>query len=396
MKTVVEFIDSCQLENVISALKFKPEKVVYIGFNEQECLRELEIIKDFFKLRGDSIKVENVTVNRYNYAEIVQTLKRVARENPECAFDLTGGKELALVAMGEVYASEKMPMFQVDIPANKVIKVASCQNLGSVENAVLSIEESVALNGGKVLESKRWNINKEFVTDINAVWTVAKKDFTEWNNDVKRLCAMEKNHARVAEYGYYEIDTEDENCNPDYEFINRLNQTGIIVDYKRISGGFSYSYKDSIVREILLKSGNILELYTYWAANEIAKADTGFFDFIETGVMVDWGTEEMKKGQLCRTANEIDVVMMRDTVPIFVSCKCGKVGKEALYELDTVTEQLGGKYAKKILVATDISNSPSSKTLFLKRAEDMNIKVITDVHRMSFEEFKQMLSEAAR
>ena len=52
--------------------------------------------------------------------------------------------------------------------------------------------------------------------------------------------------------------------------------------------------------------------------------------------------------------NEIDVLTMAGNIPTFISCKNGKLdtnGKlHALYELETVAQRFGGKYARKVLV----------------------------------------------
>ena len=72
--------------------------------------------------------------------------------------------------------------------------------------------------------------------------------------------------------------------------------------------------------------------------------------------------------------NEIDVLALKGNVPVFISCKTGKMGPSntlhALYELQTVAERFGGKYAKKVLVT---SRMPAD--VYIKRAEEMNIEI---------------------
>ena len=96
------------------------------------------------------------------------------------------------------------------------------------------------------------------------------------------------------------------------------------------------------------------------------------------------------------TRNEIDIFVMRDLVPVFVSCKNGEVHKEALYELNTVAEKFGGEYAKKVLVCTYISYSKSSREYILQRARDMKIEVVEDVDLLSGEEFLQEIRKRIR
>ena len=34
MKTLIEILDGCQVENIISALRIKPEKIIFVGFKQ--------------------------------------------------------------------------------------------------------------------------------------------------------------------------------------------------------------------------------------------------------------------------------------------------------------------------------------------------------------------------
>ena len=80
---------------------------------------------------------------------------------------------------------------------------------------------------------------------------------------------------------------------------------------------------------------------------------------------------------------------------MFISCKNGSVGDDELYKLHTVAERFGGRYAKKVLVASEIPKSQKSLEYFMRRAEDMNITVINDVYMMSDEQIKNKLRALA-
>ena len=72
--------------------------------------------------------------------------------------------------------------------------------------------------------------------------------------------------------------------------------------------------------------------------------------------------------------NEIDVLSLKGNIPVFISCKTGKMGPSkalhALYELETVANRIGGKYARKVLVT-----SRPLADVYLKRAQEMGIEV---------------------
>ena len=72
---------------------------------------------------------------------------------------------------------------------------------------------------------------------------------------------------------------------------------------------------------------------------------------------------------------------MKGVVPVFISCKNGIIPGDELYKLNTVAEQFGSEYARKVLVATDMGKAAKSRKYFLERARDMGIQIIEDVHK---------------
>ena len=114
------------------------------------------------------------------------------------------------------------------------------------------------------------------------------------------------------------------------------------------------------------------------------------------GVGIDWdGVVHDPVRRVAETRNEIDVVLMHGTTPLFISCKNGNIGEEELYKLNTVARRFGGPYAKKMLIATDLDRkSPTANRAFIQRAWDMDIFLVTDAAELSGEEWKQIFRQA--
>ena len=95
----------------------------------------------------------------------------------------------------------------------------------------------------------------------------------------------------------------------------------------------------------------------------------------------------------CRltTLNEIDIILRAGVNTIFISCKNGQIPQEELYKLDAVANEFGGENVKKVLLATYLGKSDASKNRFVKRAEDMDIIFIDNVHQMRSAAFKGMV-----
>ena len=82
---------------------------------------------------------------------------------------------------------------------------------------------------------------------------------------------------------------------------------------------------------------------------------------------------------------------MKGLVAFFISCKNGSVGDDELYKLNTVAERFGGKYAKKVLVSTEIDALGRTSEYIRARMKDMNIRSIDNVDEMPDDAFEKEL-----
>ena len=78
------------------------------------------------------------------------------------------------------------------------------------------------------------------------------------------------------------------------------------------------------------------------------------------------------------TENEIDVLAMHGMIPVFISCKNGYVDIDELYKLNTVAQQFGSGYAKKVLIASSLNKETGFGDDLADRAEAMGIRVLAN------------------
>ncbi len=405
MKTIVELFDKCQIENIIACLEYKPEKIVFLGFKEVMTKKKINDLKRFLELRNLDVQIETEVVGRYDYEGIVSKLNTIIDNNEDCYFDLTGGKELVLTAMGEVSASRNVPMFQFNVRTGSLIRVKNCDTLPQETKKFMNIDEIVALNGGSVIcnqpDDFKWNLTGDFKNDIRNMWDICRKNSGLWNRQSKVFENFEK-YGKLDESLTVTADIEHlKRCKQDVllnsRIISELTSKGIIFDYVYKDGKVSFRYKNTQVHKCVTKAGNILELYAYMTAHKISEECPEFYDDIDIGIYVDWdgvihdGTTKERD-----TVNEVDIILMRDLIPVFVSCKNGEFHKESLYELDIVAKKFGGGYAKKIMLTTYITNDSESKKYIMQRAKDMNIDIIDGVHLMDDVEFMETLKKRVK
>ncbi len=405
IKTLIELFDACQIENVIAGLRFLPQKIVFVGFKEVMTKKRISDLERFFELRGLDILLEYEIVGRYDYEFIYNKLNNIIDKNEDCCFDLTGGKELVLTAMGAVSALRDVPMLQFNVRTGNMIRVSHCDDIVETEKSTMTINESVVLNGGSIVYDDKnefkWELNPEFQRDIETIWAICKKNCGLWNRQSNVFESFEKfgiiddEHKVSVDLKRMKEGKNDTLLNA--RIINELTKNNLITDYTLEDDMLSFKYKNNQIRQCISKAGNILELYVYKTAQEIAAEDPSYYDDIDIGIFVDWdGIIHDDTTAERDTRNEIDVILMRDLIPIFISCKNGEVHKEALYELSTVADKFGGEYAKKILLTTYVRSDVESRKYILQRARDMKIDVIEGVDKMNKDEFLSTLRKRAK
>ena len=92
IKTLIELFDESQIENVVAALSFMPEKVVFVGYEDVMTSDRTSDLESFLKLKGINISLEYNIVKRDDYEDILSTLSGIVAKNTDCALDLTGRK----------------------------------------------------------------------------------------------------------------------------------------------------------------------------------------------------------------------------------------------------------------------------------------------------------------
>lgn len=401
IKTLVELFDEYQIENVIAALRYKPEKLIYVGYKKTMTSRRKTAIERFLKMKGVDISIDYEIVGGSDYTYIVDKLSSIADNNEDCYFDITGGKELILAAIGAVSMAKNVPMIQFNIRSGGYMKLYGDGKLSDTDSPFLKIDEIVTLNGGAVIKNEPedydWELTDEFVRDIENIWSICRRNCGLWN----KQAVVFENFER---YGHIDdglnvyvnlahMENIKQDAYLDKRIIAQLTNLGLITDFCLEDDILTFTYKNEQVHQCLTKAGNILELYAYNLLREINANDPGYYDDIDIGVYVDWDGEIESGANAYETKNEVDIIVMRDAVPIFISCKNGEAKKEALYELDTVANHFGGEYAKKVLLTTYISTDAKSRRYLLRRARDMNIDVIENIDKMDRDELIRTLKK---
>lgn len=404
--TVIEFFDNNSIDNIISVLICEPEKVILVGDNRKKIDKAIETYNAVAASRDIKVEFSKKIVNRNNLLNIVDALTSIIEENGVCTFDLAGGEDLYLVAVGIVFQldREHVQLHRFNVRNGQLSDCDADGNLISSHHIQLSIEENVAIYGGKLLYDDekanttfRWTFDGDFVADVTKMWEICKADSRLWNTQINTLDALSRpsdEQTLTVSIDKEEARERAKHLKVKVIFISglfkALERQGLITDLYIDDVTLSFAYKNAQIKRCLTKAGQLLELYvTVMAMRCTEKDGSPVYHDVMSGVVLDW--DGLLVCDAPNVENEIDVMLMKGFIPVFISCKNGDMDISELYKLDTVAERFGGKYAQKVLVVPELDKMGEKGEYISARAAELDIRIIDDIDTATEEKMLKAL-----
>lgn len=389
----VEFFSDEALENIMTMLRYHPERIIYLGHKHNMITKKMKSLRKFASVTSPETVLEFIEVPRDSLDLCIQTIDDICEEYPEAHFELTGGGEMFLIAFGYVSAKRKTNTLRIDPYTGTEMDFNNGDAPVTTQTGIkISVSENIILHGG-VLRAPmtNWRFTEQFRDEIRTIWGVAQELRHNWNKHCSVIEEVVKNYP-ADENGVYRIPKAA--LRDAVQILQRLSEVSMMDFFRYERSQVIFRFRSKQIREIVTKTGNILELHVYEVAT---RKPTEFTDAV-VGAVIDWDGEAVPEPNpedgrpKSETINEIDVILMRSAVPTFISCKSGRADSKALHELETVTSRFGGKYAKKVLVmASPCDTSTSGSSFFKQRAKDMHIWVLDDIYSLTDEQLIRKL-----
>ena len=416
MVVVFEFLSREPIENVITAMNFQVDKLVFFG-NHEDIISQKEKTENFLRKYCAVESIVFLPLSGSNLQSVLQTMRKEIElelsKNAKLFFDITGGESLMLVAFGMLSREYETPIHMYDIYKGKLLELnaeslhydernteainkdnrnaddsalassnekqhLSISSIATKQPVSMTLDKLIEMHGGVINYKLQKDIkdvpDEESREDILKIRKVMKLHSEHWNpfseflrenmnpDDEGRVYRKESTVLRALADSSNKL----KSAHKFYQIMEDLARAGAILDLKHSEGKYQFRFKNKAIKGYLWDGGSILELYTYLQ-------EKGHSDECRVGVHLDWdGVLEGPAG--IDVLNEIDVLSLQGYIPSFISCKSGKLSPQqclhALYELDTVANRFGGKYAKKRLVVTSEINE-----VYQERALEMGIEL---------------------
>jgi hypothetical protein len=407
--TIIEFFDKSPIENLISTLICRPERIVFLGKDRKEITRAIERYQRVMRGRGIAVEMLFCPLHGETVPEIVGSLEAILDGYDDCVLDLTGGSELHLAAVGVLMErqGERISCHRFNLRSGKLIDCDLHETVYTTVPFDLSAEETVLIHGGEIVTEEAnpygtvftadWRFDDALCADVSALFSISREVGRLWNIYCDVLAAInpliEGEGLRVAVAAAsveQRLRRRSLGTREFVAFMKRLEEVGVISSFF-FGRELCFSYKNREMKRCLTFAGQILELKIAATLASLRGEDgEPIFHSTKVGLVIDWDGADRESP--IRTLNEVDVMTMRDTVPIFISCKNGNLDVDELYKLSTVADRFGSALARRVLIAPDLDEMGAKGTAIAARAADMDIRIIDSTDSCSEAELARMLA----
>ncbi|MBQ8803378.1 MAG: DUF1887 family protein [Tyzzerella sp.] len=403
--TIIESFEKAPIENMISVLTSKARKVIFLGELSQ-MKNAVEVYEKFLKEKGIETEIVLRGIQKNNLPNILGTLTEIVETEEDCILDATGGEDLVLLAFGIIYERYKgkkaLKMQRFNINTGRIID-CDCDDEVTFEGSFsLDVKELISLYGGIVVPEQPQPMMQNAMEEVDKLWELARTNSAGWNTSISFLKEFERKGRTQSSLLEMDLDFRKakemiKDYDAKYKVVTKLleefKKEGFVRDLRINRDLISYRYKNAFAKRCLTKAGDALEMKAYCEALHLAHNGKQYFNDCYVGVTIDWdGVIHPMEENWKDTTNEIDLMLMRGLIPIFISCKHGEIGEEELYKLNTVATRFGGKYARKMLIATKLEKkSVASMNSYMQRAKDMGIILVPNAGELTKKEWKERL-----
>ncbi|MGL4109508.1 Card1-like endonuclease domain-containing protein [Clostridium sp. LP20] len=350
---IISQFDEHNEVTIMLAKKFNVINIVMLVQKEDlPKIRELKKIED-------TLYIEEVILEPGDSDCIKDTID--SKKDRDILINLTGGERINSLILLKIAIELKLQSIYVDLLNKKRYILGENFRVIKEQLEDMTIEDITKLAGANIVDDSSYLCSKKEIVDLTKeilrhleLWHKYKQRLYD-NNTFKHDY---KDTSKVIINKYLLIKEE---LTIVSNTLKYLKETGGLEYYNKGSEIF-VTFKNNYLKGFLFKSGTWLEVLTNVVINEIKEVDE-----VKSSVIFLW-SEGAK-----RVRNELDVIAVKDSVLLCISCKdSDKYDENALNELEVYSNRLGGPKAIKILVAT----KQPIKVSVIDRAKEMGINLV--------------------
>lgn len=370
---LINIFDAHNEASILLTEKYRPKNILFFYMNSYE-VKQIEKLKRYYDEKFPGCKFDYQKLEVDNPSSIEDAI--TSYEGLEGVCNLTSGKKLVTLMVYTYCMKHGIDCRYVDIK-NEMLINFDIEGIKIEKDSFvdLEIEDVIKSIGGSIIVDSTEAYNDEVIFEFT-MWI--SKHLEDWEKlkfmlqDIN-IFLRDEHNPEFFKIDMDKVPSEDRRfLRERLDFLVRRRQINLTEDRQY----YKIYFLNDFIKTFLFKSGTWLEILTQNVVENIREIDD-----VKSGVMFLWNNEKTK------VKNELDVVAIKDSVLICISCKDSrKYDEVSLNELNVYAEQLGGENVIKILVAT----KEPSKTTIDQRAKEMNIDLI--IFNGDIEKFKSEIT----
>ena len=357
---LVELYDRHVLEkNVYQAFVSDCDEILFLSFTKISNNDKLSL-RHF--ITDEVPHIQRVTFRQLSLEQLANQLDYCLAGYDQVLLDVFGGDSLLALSLYQYGLDRHLPIVAMDVERGKQYKwVAGQLEKEDLEIPTLSIQQLIALRGGKMLKSKRPVHSVEQIAAIKKLASSAISNPAHWYQVTQFFSLAKTNdlHAETEKIlennGKYYLYPESQ--------IPLLVEAGMLCIESEDKERVCYSFPSQEAQVFCRNKGHILELYLYLLALE-----SQLFDECMIGGEIDWNGIFPEADNV---QNEIDVILRKGRSITFISCKMTDLSVEAINELEVYANHFAGESCLKLIVCTGKINP-----VYANRCQEYGVLVI--------------------
>ena len=306
--------------------------------------------------------VKQVHFRQISLDKITDDLNLFLTNYDSVTIDVFGGDNLLAMVLYQYALERNIPLLAMDVDHG----LQYDWKLGKLEKKnlvvpTLTIQQLIALRGGKLLKSKQPFHTPKQIAAIKKLANFALTNPEEWLK-VTQFFALAKTSNIHSETGKV-LENNGKRYYYPKSIISLLTDAGLLHIEEETSKHVSYTFSTPEAQLLCRSKGHILELYLYLLALE-----SEYFDECMIGAEIDWNGIFPEADNV---QNEIDVVLRKGRSIVFISCKMTDLSVEAINELELYATHFAGESCLKLIVCSGKINP-----VYINRCYEYGVLVI--------------------
>lgn len=341
------------IPNLTTALQLKPDMIVLLKTQGME--EKAKLLEDV--LRNKKFDVQSETIEAYDINNVIKVSETLLNKykNYDVSLNITGGTKIGTLGTFQAFYTQNKPIFYVNTNDNKILQLSpESEHIEYTITVPISIKDYLAAYGF-IIDS--------YVKDDGYIFK--RKQLSDY-------LAHKPEIIRELNYKLHEFDDKDPlpitvEVQMDGKFEGLLD----LLDYVTKTGKGKIQISD--YHDLRYLKGIWFEEHIYMIAKDAGA------DEVWLNVIGKWVTKSKHQPK-----NEFDVLVSKGTRLFYISCKTANpnrklsaqdnegIGREYLYELDSLSDKAFGLFGKKMLASARKIEDPYVK----ERANILNIKLV--------------------